>query len=233
MSLFSLKKKLINSRFFEGFTDWHCHILPGVDDGAKTWDEAQEILDYFSTLGVRRVFLTPHIGNDTNADSDSFSTKVKLLQEYIKDKIELCLSAEYMLDSGFERRFKYRPCYLGNGCVLVETSCLSFPDNFHELLYSISIGGNIPVIAHPERYLYMKDCDYYRLKNNDYLFQLSLLSLSGYYGSIVKERAMHLLMRGMYDYIGTDIHDLHLFQIWLNKLYVTQAQLKMLLSISR
>lgn len=233
MSLFVRRNKLINSGFFDGFTDWHSHILPDVDDGVRTCSEAQKILDYFSFLGIKRVFLTPHIGNNTNINRDGFSAKFKQLQECIDGNIELCLSAEYMLDSGFEKSFKYQPFYLDNGCVLVETSCLSFQNNFHELLYSISTEGNIPVIAHPERYLYMQDYDYYRLKNSDYLFQLSLLSLSGYYGSIIKERAIYLLMKGMYDYIGTDIHDLHLFQIWLNKLYVTQDQLKMLFSILR
>lgn len=233
MFLFTSKNKLVDSDFFQGFTDWHSHILPGVDDGAKDLDEALEMLDYFKLLGIKKVFLTPHIKNSLTVNREELLSRTNQLRKYAGDEIELRLSAEYILDSGFEKCFKCQLLYLNDGYVLVETSCLSLQDNFYELLYLISVEGNIPVIAHPERYLYMKDDDYYRLKNNDYSFQLSLLSLSGYYGKVVKKRAIRMLMRGMYDYVGTDIHDLHTFKIWLNKLYVTKEQLNMLLSISK
>lgn len=233
MSLFTYKIRLIESDFFEGFTDWHSHILPGVDDGVKELEEALEILHYFKLIGIRKVFLTPHMKNGVFINKETLSAKVNLLRQSIKSGIELYLSAEYMLDSGFEERFKYFPLYLNENHVLVETFCFFRQDNFYELLYHIYVDGNIPVIAHPERYLYMEYHDYYKMKNNGYSLQLSLLSLSGYYGEAVKKRAKYLLAQNMYDCIGTDIHNFQIFKVWLNKLGVTKEQLKMLLSISR
>ena len=53
-----------DSGIFEGFTDWHSHILPGVDDGVRTVEEALEILRLYEELGVKAVWLTPHIMED-------------------------------------------------------------------------------------------------------------------------------------------------------------------------
>ena len=56
---FRKKQTLEESGFFRGFTDWHCHILPGVDDGVQTMDEALQILAEYERLGVKEVWLTP------------------------------------------------------------------------------------------------------------------------------------------------------------------------------
>ena len=61
-----------DSGIFEGFTDWHSHILPGVDDGARTVEEALEILRLYEELGVKAVWLTPvsytHLTLPTNRE---------------------------------------------------------------------------------------------------------------------------------------------------------------------
>ena len=61
---FTHKRTLEESGFFRGFTDWHCHILPGVDDGVQTMEEALRILAEYERLGVKAVWLTPHIMED-------------------------------------------------------------------------------------------------------------------------------------------------------------------------
>ena len=61
---FRKKQTLEESGFFRGFTDWHCHILPGVDDGVLTMDESLQILAEYERLGVKEVWLTPHIMED-------------------------------------------------------------------------------------------------------------------------------------------------------------------------
>ena len=52
---------ILDSGFLEGATDWHCHILPGVDDGIRTMESALEVLAYYEEIGIREVWLTPHI----------------------------------------------------------------------------------------------------------------------------------------------------------------------------
>lgn len=230
MWLIRHKTGLIDSGFFNGFTDFHSHILPGVDDGVKTRAEALETLDYFSGLKISKVIFTPHVMNGmTNweAVEQGFET---LCKECRRD-IQLELGAEYMLDSGFEARMESGLQRIGRDTVLVETSYFSSPPNFYELLYNISIAGITPVIAHPERYLYMNDSNFYQLKEKDYLLQLNLLSLAGYYGKRVMRNAEFLLDKGLYDRIGTDLHDLQVFKKWIRKLKVTDNQLEKLAAI--
>ena len=64
MWLFKKKIRLKDSGFFQGFIDWHCHLLPGVDDGVQTMEESLQILSFYEQLGVSEVWLTPHIMED-------------------------------------------------------------------------------------------------------------------------------------------------------------------------
>ena len=56
---------------FDGFTDWHCHILPGVDDGFKTMEDSLAVLARYEEAGVKNVFLTPHIMVDIPNETDA------------------------------------------------------------------------------------------------------------------------------------------------------------------
>ena len=73
--------------------------------------------------------------------------------------------------------------------------------------------------------MYMDLDDYQQLKGNGYEFQLNLLSLSGYYGSRPKIVAEDLLQRGMYDFVGSDLHHLYHYQTMLEHLKLTTKQL--------
>lgn len=225
------KSKLIESGFFQGFTDYHSHILPGVDDGMKSMEEALEALDYFAQLKVGRIVLTPHVMNSLSNSWETLSESFNNFCNHYAGNIKLSLGAEYMLDSGFDKHLEKNLHYLYEDKVLVETSYISPPNKLYEILFSISVSSNIPVIAHPERYLYMKHSDYHKLKNNDCLFQLNLLSLSGYYGKQVVKNAEYLLEQGMYDMAGTDMHNLKIYRRWIDDLKLTGKQLQMLFSI--
>ena len=92
--------------------------------------------------------------------------------------------------------------------VLVEFS-LAFPSlNLKSLLFEIQMQGYQPVIAHPERYVYLdRNKEFYtELKDAGCLFQLNILSLGGQYGRTVTELAHYLLKNGFYSLVGTDLH---------------------------
>lgn len=80
--------------------------------------------------------------------------------------------------------------------------------NFRGLLERIRNKGYTPILAHPERYLYMKKEDYEALKAQGILFQRNLYSLRGQYGDRVQKRCRQLLKWNMYDFVGTDLHRL-------------------------
>ncbi|HVG43017.1 MAG TPA: CpsB/CapC family capsule biosynthesis tyrosine phosphatase, partial [Chitinophagaceae bacterium] len=88
-------------------------------------------------------------------------------------------------------------------------SMLTMPFDLNDILFEMQIQQYQPIIAHPERYIYLRHKKEFfdELKNNGCYFQLNLLSLCGVYGTSVQELAEYLLKRNYYDFAGTDMHN--------------------------
>lgn len=208
---FRRKKKLEDSGFFQGFTDWHSHILPGVDDGVTTIDESLQILAEYERLGVKEVWLTPHIMEDIPNTTQALKERFESLKSAYCGSVELHLAAENMLDSLFEERLENKdllPIGADGMYLLVEISFFSPPMGLHYTLQRIKSKGYHPILAHPERYLYMSIDECKELKQMGVYFQLNLFSLMGMYGPAVQKRAKALKKMGLYDFQGTDLHRL-------------------------
>ena len=206
---FRKRQTLAQSGFFRGFVDWHCHILPGVDDGVQTMDEALHILAAYERLGIREVWLTPHIMEDIPNPTARLRERFAELLAAYKGNVVLNLAAENMLDKLFEERLEQGdllPLGKDGRHLLVETSYFNPPMGLDDILRRIQAKGYYPLLAHPERYIYMEENDYVRLKSMHIKFQLNLFSLMDLYGKEVRKRAKELQSKGMYDYIGTDLH---------------------------
>ncbi len=206
---FRKKQTLEESGFFCGFTDWHCHILPGVDDGVQTMDEALQILTEYERLGVKEVWLTPHIMEDIPNSTEKLRGRFAELKATYQGSIVLNLASENMLDNLFEERLEKNdllPIGKDGKHLLVETSYFNPPMGLNNILLRIKAKGYYPVLAHPERYMYMNEHEYQRLKSMNVEFQLNQFSLFGLYGKEVQKRAKMLQKQGMYNYIGTDLH---------------------------
>lgn len=209
MWLFRKKQSLEESGFFRDFTDWHCHILPGVDDGVQSMDEALQILAEYERLGIKKVWLTPHIMEDMPNTTRHLRERFNELKAVYQGNVVLNLASENMLDNLFEERLNKNdllPIEKDDKHLLVETSYFNPPIGLHNTLLRIKSKGYFPILAHPERYLYMDDNEYKWLKNMGVKFQLNLFSIMGLYGKEVKKKAKSLKSRGMYEYIGTDLH---------------------------
>ena len=185
MAIWPFKKKvdtLEKSGLMQGFTDWHSHILPGVDDGIPDMPTALQTLAEYERLGVKRVWLTPHIMEDFPNTTDALRQRFGELKEAYKGSIELNLAAENMLDSLFMERLEARD------------------------LLPIGKEGNYPVLDQPERYSYMNEADYKDLRRRGVLFQLNLLSVVGGYGETARGKAEWFLREGMAELAGSDVH---------------------------
>ena len=207
-SLFGGKKSLIGSDLLRGGTDNHSHLLYGVDDGVRTLDESLSILSRLEDAGLRCLWLTPHIMEDVpNATEDLRARFERLKGEEYRGGIELRLAAEYMMDNLYEERLEARDLLLhGEDRVLVETSTMAPPiDLFGTLRRTLSMGYR-PILAHPERYHYMTEADYRRLREMGVHFQLNIPSVIGYYGPAVQAKAIDFLGRGWYEMTGSDCH---------------------------
>lgn len=214
MSLFSFKKSFISSGLLDGMTDIHSHILPEVDDGIKNYEEAVRSLRWLKSNGVRRMYLTPHIMSDFHQNTTAYLTErfdsfLKCLEkDGINDIPELKLGAEYMLEAAFNKHKEEGLLTYADHHVLVETSYMMPPIGFLSLLEDLMDTGYLPILAHPERYIYMDNEDYDALKHIGAKFQLNYLSMTGAYGRLAKEKAADLLKKDYYDYVGSDFHHL-------------------------
>lgn len=213
MQLFKKTTTYQKSDLLTKMSDFHCHLLPGVDDGIQKMEHTLLILDYYQQIGICTVWLTPHVMEDIPNSTTKLKERFEeVLKEY-HGPIQLNLAAEYMMDSEYSKRLESKDLLTLAGDddqVLVETSTFSAPSNMEEIFQQTKSAGYFPVLAHPERYTYMhKREDYLRWKRLDIKFQLNLSSLHGLYGKVEKEKAEWMLENDMYDYYGTDTHTPH------------------------
>ena len=134
-----------------------------------------------------------------------------------------------MLDNLFEERLAKNDLLpLGNDGkhLLVETSYFNPPVGLQNILLRIKAKGYYPVLAHPERYIYMDDAFYKNLKSLGIQFQLNFPSLAGLYVDEVRKKAERLLKKGMYDLAGTDLHRIGMLEYMTQKDCLSQRLLE-------
>ena len=217
MWLISKKVTVRESGLLEGFCDYHSHLLPGVDDGVEEMDETLQILRLWQSVGMKEVWLTPHVMEDIPNEPAALRRRLAALQDRYDGNIRLHLAAEYMMDGLFLPRLEEHDVLTENDHrLLVETSYYIPPMNMEAILDSIRKKGFEPILAHPERYQYMDKDDYRYWKERGVLMQLNLPSLVGAYGPDVQYKAEWLLQKNMYDYCGTDTHSLEQAELFLD-----------------
>ena len=207
--IFQTKHSLKGAGCLDGLTDRHSHVLFGVDDGLKTLENSLAVLEYMESVGISTLWCTPHIMEDVPNTTARLKERFEQLTAAYKGPIKLHLAAEYMLDNLFEKRLVERDILtMEDDIVLVETSANIPPVNFYEVLSEILRAGYRPMLAHPERYRYLKEDGYERLKKMGVRFQMNLASVVGYYGQTANNKALWLLEKGYYDEFGSDCHRL-------------------------
>lgn len=215
-------------RHLPGGVDAHCHLLPGVDDGAASAEEALSIIRGQQALGLRGAICTPHImarypQNTPACLREQFAqfTSIVNRQSSVVN-FRLHLAAEYMLDEAFPRHLSSGDLLtipaseLGTSVpkdnttgnyVLVELPQYLLPPGWQDMLDSILAAGHTPLLAHPERYLrILEEADLRALAARGIALQGNLGSLTGYYGTRVKSLAQSLLADKLYTTFGTDSH---------------------------
>lgn len=207
---FNKKTTIAASGILQGAVDHHSHILPGVDDGVETMDEALRILATYETLGIKELWLTPHIMEDIPNSPAKLQARFEELKAAYTGNITLHLAAEYMIDNNLTKLLNSAEELLPIGTsgkhILVETSYYNAPMRMNDTLQQIKSLGYFPLLAHPERYMYLDNDEYLKLHNEGVKFQLNLASLAGGYGKAVQKKALWLLNNGLYSVCGSDLH---------------------------
>ncbi|MFM1744078.1 MAG: hypothetical protein RLZZ630_15 [Bacteroidota bacterium] len=193
--------------------DMHSHLIPGVDDGAKTMEESLQLIEGLHSLGYRKLVTTPHIMSDYYRNTPEIILEgLERVREAVKEKgldMQIDAAAEYYIDDGFVKKMEEGPLLtFGNKYLLVEVSYMNAPDSIHSIIFQAQTSGYRVVLAHPERYPYWyRDFDQYRkFYDMGVTLQLNLNSLSGYYGPDARHIAEKLIEEGLIGALGTDMH---------------------------
>jgi len=207
------KKKYVPQRGPVLNVDLHSHFIPGIDDGAQNMEESIALIRGMAKLGYAKVITTPHIM------VDAYRNTPEIIKEGLADlrrriayegmTIEIDAAAEYYLDDGFLTLLEKGDLMpVNNKYLLFETSYISKPLQIEEMIFEIGSAGYIPLMAHPERYRYIKnpEKEYRRFKDLGVMFQVNLNSFGGHYGKSAKALAHSLHKKGMISFLGSDVH---------------------------
>jgi protein-tyrosine phosphatase len=199
-----------------GFIDIHTHILPGVDDGARTLEESLALLDVARQSGTRALVLTPHYrGKYKTCTPGLLREQFSLLQEAAGQKfpeLQLYLGQEIFFETDIPDALSAGRILLLNGShyVLLEFSPGSLRSQIIRGVSETVLSGCTPIIAHAERYsIFRKDSTLVdEVLHMGALIQLNADSILGSHGFGVKHCCHKLLRQGKAHFIASDAHDL-------------------------
>ena len=208
----SLFKRQRQPLFFA--TDIHCHILPGIDDGAPDADYGAELVMRMSAWGLSLIIATPHVVGEVYENTpESISAALTRLQESMHAKgipTTVQSAAEHRLDDLFSRNIIADTLISHPGKhVLIENSFMQEARDIDSIVIRLTNRGYIPIMAHPERFVYYHSANlkrYFELHRLGVRFQVNLLSIAGRYGSEPRHVAERLIEAGIVDFFGTDVH---------------------------
>jgi protein-tyrosine phosphatase len=201
--------------------DFHSHLLPGLDDGVKSIEESIEIIRRLHQLGYQKLITTPHIISDAyrNSSETILPALADLQKELLKQKIPVALeaAAEYYVDEVLMQQLTDDNPLLtfGDRYLLIETNFLNEPMLLKEFIFLAITKGYKPVLAHPERYVYLFK-EFQKLEDllaRGVLFQINITSLAGHYSKPAQQMAQLLIDRGWIHGLGSDCH--HMIHVQL------------------
>lgn len=194
-----------------GWVDLHCHLLPGVDDGARTFEDSLEMARALVDLGFSTVAPSPH-ARPEYAPPELVAQRLAELREALeREAVPLTLgrNAENVLDETFLLSLGTPAArMLGEGrYVLVELPYTTPVPALLDILFRIRTKGVTPVIAHPERCLeFERKGRAAEAVRGGALLQLDVGALTGRYGGTAKKLSREFLEQGLYGLGATDLH---------------------------
>ena len=197
--------------------DFHNHLIPGVDDGAQTIEDAVQGVSAFVADGVTAFVATPHFDGGLTQDQGRLQTRLAEIDEGWSELVTMCRArypqvavfraVELLLDVPEPDLSDARLRINGGPFFLVEFPFMMVPPQATRVLRALSSGAYRPVLAHPERYQGVTSVDAAaEWKDAGALLQINGGSLLGRYGGRARTFAFDLLQRGLADYVCSDYH---------------------------
>ncbi len=193
--------------------DVHCHIIPGVDDGARNEDTTKRMLSIAAEEGMDVLIATPHFScADDKTDAEELQIRFQKVRELWKsygEEKELYIGNELFYSGEVVEALSQGRALTINGTryVLVEFPVYAEFAYIQKAIQRLRYAGYIPVIAHVERYVYVQKRRLMQeLINTGAYLQVNTSTVLGKHGFFTKLFVMNLLKSDMIHFIGTDAH---------------------------
>jgi protein-tyrosine phosphatase len=198
--------------------DIHSHIIPDIDDGSKNIDMSMEMIKIAASDGIENIIATPHYCTGYFEKNYEYIEKyVKYLNKLAEEKgihIKILPGQEVFIDN-------YTLDYLKQGIIaplnnskymLVEFDMGEFNEKNMDILYELRIMGIEPIIAHPERYMYIVENPLFinKFVEEQYHFQINSGSITGLFGKKIEKTAEILIQHGICSFIASDAHSINI-----------------------
>lgn len=195
--------------------DIHCHILPDVDDGAKTIEDTIQMAKAAVEEGISTIIATPHHKNSKYDNTKSFiEDKVREINEVLKgENIPLTIvpGQETRIYGEIVEDMKKGDLLPLNNTqyFFIELPSSHVPRYTERLLYDLQLEGYVPIIVHPERNQeFFKSPDLlYKFVKNGCLTQVTAASIAGYFGKKIKKFSIQLIEANLTHFIASDAHN--------------------------
>jgi len=195
--------------------DIHCHILPGVDDGARNMEESLRMLSKAAVAGVETVVATPHLIAGTYGieflNREQMTADLQKAADESGINIQIKPGVEYYLSSGMlEDTAKLKELTLNNNgkYILVELPMQMIPIYAKDVFFNLNMQGITPVLAHPERNIAIcRDPNIlFDFVMNGVVVQLNAGSILGCFGRYIKKTARIMLTHRLVHVVASDMH---------------------------
>lgn len=199
--------------YMQKLIDVHCHLLPGIDDGAKNIEETRRLLEMECADGVKYVIVTPHYrkGMFEATEEERYRSFLQAREEAAKFGIKLKLGCEYhrhgeMLDSLSHNLWTRMS---GSRYILLEFSSMDAYAAIRNAVYDVVSRNLCPIVAHVERYpCLVEDIDKVaEIIDLGAYIQVNAGCILGEYGRKQKNFCNKLIKYDMIHFVGTDAHD--------------------------
>ncbi|MFN3975014.1 MAG: tyrosine-protein phosphatase [Dehalococcoidia bacterium] len=195
-------------------TDLHCHLLPNLDDGPETQEEALSMARLLAEGGVATVVATPHAKEvETIGGREALQERVAYFQQALGEAgipLSVAVGAEHLLLPDLVGMVEQGKAITLNGSrfLLVELDFFHFPLYTEQAIFDLRLRGAVPVLAHPERQALLQRQPHRlrRLARMGVLFQVTGASLLGTFGEAARRTAEALIKEGLAHAIATDAH---------------------------
>jgi protein-tyrosine phosphatase len=204
---------MVSDEHVARYLDLHCHLLPGLDDGAPDLDTSMEMLKVLLDLGFSEVCATPHQRNGlfipTAEAIGQAAAQFQQAAGKVHPQFRLRRGAENYWDDVFIERLRSHtiPCYDGQRSFLFEVNPVLLPPRLEEALFEIRLGGQLPVMAHPERYLAVqRDPGFAEVLGKQAALVVDLEALAGTQNRRETKAARRLVEEGIAHAVASDLH---------------------------